>query len=324
MKNFLLLPFSCVVCGLPLAAADGPIAFLKGNDIYVTDTNGRNPHQVGSDPRAKRTLRWDPYRTKISYLVHGTGDEMARIVEVDPKGNKTMEVPIPHDEGMRFVEDFDWLPNGKARLGGSANPRNCILEDLDPQTGEVTNGQAGKCNSFARSPDDMHIAELGLMNMTDDEHAFDTVDIDSQGFRTLRRDLYVGGGHEVFIPAGPIWSPDSQSVVFLEKRSDTSEAGVVFLTLGGIATRVAVPALVLDNPSIAWIGSKVVVGEGNKAVQIDPVTKQVSAITSDISDENARRVNARKAVEAERTTVDDLVKRMGGREGILVDMGGAK
>jgi hypothetical protein len=81
---------------------------------------------------------------------------------------------------------------------------------------------------------------------------------------------------------------------------------------------------VLDNPAIAWIGSKVVAGEGDKAVQIDPVTKQISSVTSNISDEIARRVSATKKAEAARARVGDLVKRMGGREGILLDTGGAK
>lgn len=267
-------------------------------------------------------LRWDSHRGCISYLVPKEHDnEMAIIVELDAAGNIVMQTPIPYDGGYRFIEDFEWLPNGKARLGGSANPRNCGQVDLNPETGEESNGQAGKCGSFARSPDDKHTAELGLMNMTDDEHSFDTVDIDSQGFVNLRRDLYVGGGYDVFIPAGPIWSPDSQSVVFLEKRADTGEAGVVFLTLADVATRVAVPASVLDNPAIAWVGSKVIAGEGDKAVQIDPITKRMGPVTSDVSDEVVRRAAVKRDKENWKAELDARVKQLGGREGILIGEG---
>lgn len=325
MKLHVLWFLFCAGVVVSRAASDAPIAFLKGNvELYVTDADGRNPRRLDHDPRGKSTLRWDGYRGRISYLVpreHGESGEMAIIVELDAAGNVVMEAPIPHDDAMRFVEDFEWLPNGKAQQGGSANPRNCTLGDLDPQTGEITNGQVGKCNPFVRSPDDKHTAELGLMNITDDEHSFDTVDIDSQGFTNLRRDLYVGGGYDIFIPAVPVWSPDSQLVVFLEKRAETGDAGVVFLNLAGAATRVPVPRSVLDRPAIAWVGSKVVAGEGDKAVQIDPATKQVGPVTSDASDEIARRTAAKREKQAARARLDARFRQLDGREGILIGEG---
>jgi hypothetical protein len=109
-----------------------------------------------------------------------------------------------------------------------------------------------------------------------------------------------------------------------EKRADTGEAAVVFLTLARLATRVPVPASVLDSPAIEWIGSKVVAGEGDKAIQIDPLTKQISGVTSDVSDEIARTEGEKREAEATRAKVDDLVKRLGGREGIPVDRSWAK
>ena len=325
----------CLYCGfagsvLP-AATDGSIAFLKGSaELYITDANGRNPRRLDHDPRGKSMLRWDGYRNRISYLVageHGEAGEKAIIVELDAGGNAVMEAPIPQDVNMRFVEDFDWQPNGKARLGGSMNPRNCILEDLDPANGIITNWQAGECGSFVRSPDGNHTAELGPTAQTDDEHRFEVVDIDSRMFASLAsKALYRGGGQEVFIPGGPVWSPDSQSVVFLEKRAGTGEAAIIFLTLDGVAARVPVPAFVLDHPMISWVGSKVVVGEGANALEIDAVTKQTSAVTSNTSDEISRNASTKRQAEAVRANVDDLVKRLGGREGILLGTGtgGAK
>jgi hypothetical protein len=326
MKLHVLWFLFCAGVVVSRAASDAPIAFLKGNvELYVTDADGRNPRRLDHDPRGKSTLRWDGYRSRISYLVpreHGESGEMAIIVELDAPGNVVMEAPIPHDDSMRFVEDFEWLPNGRARLGGSVNPRNCMLQDFDPETGAVTNGQVGKCGSFVRSPDDRHTAELGIQPMTDEEHRFDSVDIDSHMFDSLTsRILYAGGGYDVFVPAGPVWSPDSQLVVFLEKRAETGDAGVVFLTLAGAATRVPVPRSVLDRPAIAWVGSKVVAGEGDKAVQIDPATKQVGPVTSDASDEIARRAAVKRESQAARARLDARFRQLGGREGILIGEG---
>lgn len=182
--NLTALFFICGIgASVSLAASDGPLAFLKGSsELYVTDANAENPRRLDHDARGKWMLRWDAYRGTISYLVpraHGESGEMAIIVELDASGNVVLEAPIPHDDEMRFVEDFEWLPNGNARLGGSVNPRNCVLMDLEPQTGKVTNGRDGKCSSFVRSPDDKHTVELGVIPQTDDDHRFDSVDFDS-------------------------------------------------------------------------------------------------------------------------------------------------
>jgi hypothetical protein len=198
MKLDVLWFLFCAGVVVSHAASDAPIAFLKGSaKLYVTDADGRNPRRFDHDPRGKSTLRWDGHRSRISYLVpreHGESGEMAIIVELDAAGNVVMEAPIPHDEGYRFLEDFEWLPNGKARLGGSANPRSCTLMDLDPQTGQISNGQVGKCNSFVRSPDDKHTAGLGPLPQTDDDHSVDVVDIDSHMFASLTSlALYRGG-----------------------------------------------------------------------------------------------------------------------------------
>jgi hypothetical protein len=326
MKLHILWFVLCAGVVSSRAASNAPIAFLKDSvELYVTDADGRNPRRLDHDPRGKSNLRWDGYRSRISYLVpraHGESSEMAVIVELDPAGNIVLEAPIPHDDSMRFVEDFQWLPNGKARLGGSVNPRNCVMVDLDPQTGEETNAQAGKCNSFVRSPDDRHTAELGPLPQTDDAHRFDVVDIDSHMFASLTSlALYRGGGYDVFVPAGPVWSPDSQLVVFLEKRAETGEAGVVFLTLGGAVTRVPVPRSVLDEPAITWVGSSVVVGKGDNAVQIDPETKQILPVAPETSGEITRRAAATREKQAARANLDARIRQLGGREGILIGEG---
>ena len=136
---------------------DGPIAFLKGSaEIYVTDAKAENPRRFDHNPRGKSELRWDGHGSRISYFVGGEQGEHSKktiIVELDKAGNVVMEAPVPDDVNMRFVEDFKWLPNGKARLGGSMNPRNCILEDLDPATGgdnELAGRQVRLVCSIAR------------------------------------------------------------------------------------------------------------------------------------------------------------------------------
>ncbi len=312
-----------------LAVGADRIAFIKEDHIFIADSDGNNVRQIDSDSRGKGMLRWDAARNRLAYFVHPVGGEKARLVVIGIGGNTIAEAVIrppsnPPTEGMRGVEQLEWLANGKAWIGGSINPSNCEMFDFDIQTAEESNWVFGKCGSFGRSPDGKHIAKLGAGNhFVPEDQRFDAVVLDQEDLpadlKAPGRYLYTGGAYKVFVLAGPVWSPDSRNIVVLEKRAATGEAAAVILTLDGSATRIPVAPSFLDHPSIRWLGGKIIVGNANDSIQIEPTTRKVTGLAPEMSDQLSRVAQSEQNTRANRSHAETVVRRLGGSDPILLE-----
>jgi hypothetical protein len=301
------------------ASSHGNIAFLRGSHVFISDGDGNNPRQLDADPRPKGLLSWDSSRNYFSYLVPRVSGEMSRVVVIDGAGKQVSEISIrPAGEReslglFRGVEGVSWTQDGKLRVWGSINPSNCEMFDLDIATGRESHGHLWECGTFSLSPDGKHTAGLApVQQFATDEERFEIVSLDNK----MR--FYVHNSKPMFIPAGPAWSPDSQKVAVLEKDASTGEAAVTILLLDGTITRVPVPASILEHPAITWLGARVVAGEGADSVQVDSVTKRLGPVTFDVADEVTRTATERRQKKATQDQIDAVVKKLGGKEAILL------
>jgi len=261
---------------------------------------------------------------------------MVRFVVIDLTGKVLADIPIrpatdPPRGAMRFVEHLEWLPDGKIRVDGSLNPCNCEQFDLDLATGEESNWVGGECGTFRPSPDGKHMAKREVVCPAEESHAFNRVVVDERPdpaspIHATATVSYFGEGdpdgiHDgILVLAGPVWSPDSRSVAVIEKRASTGEVALTILPLAGGVHRVPIPTPSgkLDDASLNWFGSKVVVGRGVNAIAIDSATRRFDVITPEISDRLKRSARARDDAEATRKRVEAVVRQLGGREGIVL------
>ncbi len=128
-------------------ALAGPIdlAFLRGTNVILASQDGSAISELKAETRPKDTLRWLPDGGGLSYTVASQHGGKGRLVIIDLAGQITNEVEIrpptdPPTEGMRFVEDVDWVSENVVRIGGSINPRNCENFDLNVKTQKESNG----------------------------------------------------------------------------------------------------------------------------------------------------------------------------------------
>ena len=322
LKTHMTLPSFIYLLFLPAAALgadEHAFAFIREGQIFLSAENGTPLRQIGNDPRTKADLGWDRASQRLSYRVDPDTDEKARLAVIDLSGRVVSEVAIrprtdPPTEGMRAVEGLTWTSEGKARIWGSINPTKCEMFDFDIVTRQKSNWQGGECGTFVASPDGKHIAELGpAFHFTPDEDLFEYLQIDN------KEDFYPASedSPKILVVAGPVWSPDSQMVALLEKRKIGDEAAVTIVSLTGAFTRVPVSLSILESPSLAWVGMKVVAGRrGVDELQIDSVTKRIGAATADITDELDRRKAAADSLEARHKRIQSLVEKLGGRVGI--------
>jgi hypothetical protein len=302
-----------------LARSSGAeIAFLKGGHIFVAEADGKNARQVDGDPRPKGHLTWDSSRKYFSYLVRPFNDEIARGVVVDSTGKKVSEFSIRPANRIggsllfRFVDEVTWTSDGKLRVWGSVNPSNCEMFDLDIMTGGESNEQFWKCDTFFLSPDGKHTAALRPVAHFSSEPRYDGVSLDNNDAFTAYN------SKRMFLPAGPVWSPDSKQLAVLEQDGLTGEAAVTILLLDGTYTRIPIPVSILEHPAIAWVGTRVVAGEGSDSVQIDSVTKRLGPMTFDVADDITRVGTEQRQREAAKEHVDAVVKKLGGQGSILL------
>lgn len=349
--NTYLRTIALLLWPLALIGDGDKIAFLKGNHVFVANTDGTHARQLDSDPRKKGSLRWDAANQRLGFLADATGEEMIRFVVLDLTGKVLADVAIrpptdPPTSGMRFVEDLEWLGAGKIRVGGSINPRNCEQFDLDIRTGQESNWHAGKCSSFAESPDGKHTAHCDTVPQTDDEHRFDSILVDERNVKgsvfSVATVRYWGEDPGIFILAGPVWSPDSKHIAVIEKRASNQEAALVILTPAaspgkgaqGEVRRIPIPSELAERPfesgsyqpSLRWLGSKLVAGHGARAVAVDAGDphSRAAAVGPQVRDQLTRLEGVRRDTEAARKRVEEVVKKLGGREGVLLSGSAAR
>jgi len=312
-------PLAILITACLSGATEERVALLKGQDIVITDISGRSLAKLTNDARRKGNLRWLPDGERLSYLVDDPEGAKGRLVVVDLNGKVAKEVPIrrpgsSHFE-FRFIQSVEWVNSRRVRIEASHSPKNGEQFDLDVESGEESNWQFGYGGSFVASPDDKHVAYLGLVAMGPDEERTDSVEIDHESV------VYVGEGPPQTRPgirvlAGPVWCSDSKRVAFLERTRGTGDAAVTVLSVTGSFQRMPVPGHILDTPEVVCTDGRVVAGAGPGAVLVDPETKRIGNVTPDVQDRLQQQASTDRRRQEFLRTVDAIVRRIGGREGV--------
>jgi hypothetical protein len=291
--------------------------------IIVEDGSGDElslPH----DERQKFFLRWLPDGQRISYLARASNGALGRLVIVDLTGKVLKEFDIrPPDQniqGMRFIEKMFWVGADTVRIGGSINPRNCEIADLDVRTGREVNWAAGECWTFLPSPDGKHVAYRGLLGWGPDEDREDSIGIDREAARySGRRGLSYPGlapnesaraGH-IQIVAGPVWSADSREVAIVERDLGTNEAAVTVLSIQGAVERTPIPISpdVIGEDDLEWVGSQPVVTARGKTVTIDRALRSARpALSEEITKLQQVREGESKRVKGENDALSAVMR----------------
>jgi hypothetical protein len=205
----------------------------------------------------------------------------------------------------------EWLSNRLARFEGSFGPRNCAVFDLDIDTGKTFGERDVECGSLAASPDGKHVAYREPVSMgtwDDREHR---VDIDDGAVS------YAGArGEPIHLEAGPTWSGDSQWVAVVERQINSGRMAVTTLSIRGQSVTVPVPSDTRDDPTLTWIGDRVAVGSGGSARVIDTARRVYLPLDGDSSAILEEATRARERISDDRRGIEDLLKRLGAREGV--------
>ena len=296
------------------------IAFVKDNDILLTDFTGKNVRELKTDdPRDKALLRWDASRRRLSYLADRSDKEVAHLVVIDLSGKILTEAAIPPitdppEASLRFVDELWWLPNGQVRVMGSVNPMNCVLFDEDIETQTASNWHDGVCGQFKPSPDGKHMISQHKNYPAAEEDQVDFMQLDDkEGF-------YNGNDPKgVFWLAGPEWSADSQKIALIEKEATTGEVSLVILTLTGDVTRIAVTISMSENAAVMWDGDKVVVSNGHDSIVVASRTKYITAANSTQKKMLQRASSKRHDASSKAKLVQQVVRDLHGRDGVALN-----
>jgi hypothetical protein len=296
------------------ATTTDKIALLIGDNAQVVVIGGdsREVARLAKDPRPKSGLSWLPDGEHISYVVASNekSQPAGHLVVVDMSGNILTEVAVPQpDDGFRVDDRFAWTSGHKVRIERSANPRNCGILDLDIETTKISNWQIGACGSFVDSPDGQHVAHLGLLAITPDEDRIDSVEIDNE------RIVYSGGGDQIRVVYGPVWSADSKQTAFVERKVPTGEFSVTVLSLAGHFDRTPLAVQTWNEDSlIAWAGARVAVNTAGQSLLINHAQKRTENATADALAEIDRVRQARRDAEQAHTRLQKITLQYRARE----------
>lgn len=240
------------------------------------------------------------------------GGGKARLVVINLAGQITEEVEIrpptePPTEGLRFVEDIDWVSDGVARIGGSINPKNCEIFDLSLESQKESNWQMGACGTFAYSPDGKHVAYSALEGYGPTEVGLMPIEIDG---RTAYKPSPADG--PIVTPA--VWSSDSSLLAFVEQGETV--ASVCVVSLDKPAQVVRSPFRGIDSPPTWIAGRPVVKAEGN--VYTVDLTKGAFLLAPDqIVEELGGLTASQLRRQGLNQNALEFARRHGGREGVL-------
>ena len=304
------------------AGAQERTAILKGEDILLLGPDHSQTGRLTADARPKGHLRWLPDGRRLSYLVGRPDHALALLAIVDLTGKIQKELLIRSEETdpynpIRYVEEIDWITDTRIRYVGSVNNLNGQTFELDVDTGKESHVFAGQDGSFVPSPDQAHMAYQSVLWMAPEEEWREQVIIDDENYPRRDSDLvFPKARGDMRVLVHPVWSSDSKRVAFLQRQVGTGQIALSFLS---ITNETSTVPLILDpegKHSLQWIGKEVMVDEGPDAVLVDPDTKSVTSVPANMSPriEELRKAKAKRA-ESKKAT-EELVRKMGGREGV--------
>jgi Tol biopolymer transport system component len=218
----------------PFGLADnGQVAYVSQGQLFIADTNGRNPRAVTSDATVKGRPTWSRDGTRLAFLAYPDPDsvEVATLMVMNADGSNA--IPLARDqEVMQF---FSWSPDGKTIAFSSwitfPGQRDRVF--LVPSDGSGAPVHIGEDDSSAFnpafSPDGRLLAYQSDLSTYPTSgnlgYALKVMNADGTGIRVLvQRQGFIGNGWEGRA-WGMEWSPvGPHRILLVTSEGDGSTA----------------------------------------------------------------------------------------------------
>ncbi len=239
---------SILLCVLPAApgaaAAMEKLAFVDRSGGISIDSGGV-VRQVAPGPALPGAVAWSPAGDRVAYLdrlsFYGNDPIVLHLVSADGGARKTFVLPRSGktgavDSSIRSIEWFGWPSAGELAIEGSVGSTLCLLQVIDAASGRVI--ASGPGHAFSRAAHSGRWAAVGwtfhFAPPKEREHGWIQVD-GRQAYPAIGEERSSGR------MAPPIlWSPDEQSIAFLEERKGSFAA--VLWQQGADVKRIPLPA----------------------------------------------------------------------------------
>ena len=228
------------------AAADGLVAYAKGEDIFVVDPATGERRAIALGPSRDWYPRWSLDGTRIAFL---RGDDAAQLVVTDVDG---AIVSTTHGEPLTGVDPdgIEWSPDGRhialARIGR--------IDLVEVETGDTTpfpNIEYDGVSIHWRPPDGRELTFLGSSTGRPS-----LVRLDTETGRVTRLPLAVDAEPGVSLrPIG--WTPDGRRFAYHRDDGGAGETHVLDVETGDeVILAVAFGRISNDGNRIVGLGSQ--------------------------------------------------------------------
>src|SRR5579864_3801410 len=226
MKN-LALPLLLIVSSMVLSAdRAAKVAFVKNNEIFVAKGD-LQPTALTHSGVPKSLPVWSRDGSKIAFLEKTDSKRaLGTLVVIDERGHQMAKIMVRPVEkappqGMRFVEDLEWLDNNKVAVSGSINPSLVETAVIDLKSGAEVDSLYDDGGGPTFSPDGIHVAyQTGMPHFSPEESWHPTLTVDNHP-------VFPDAGSHVRFLTAPQWAGDSSAVAIVAQNYAGTTINVV-------------------------------------------------------------------------------------------------
>ena len=267
MKN-LALPLLLIVSSMVLSAdRAAKVAFVKNNEIFAARGDSQ-PRALTHSGVPKSLPVWSRDGSKIAFLEKTDASRaLGTLVVIDESGRQTAKIMIRPVEkappqGMRFVENLEWLDNNKVAVSGSINPSLVETAVIDLKSAAEVNEIYDDGGGPAFSPDGVHFAyETGMPHFSAQESWQPTLTVDNHP-------VFPDPGSHVRFLTSPQWAGNSSAVAIVAQNYEGTSLSVVVCHTSGaisVSTLVSVANENAQTIDLFWNEGNFYVSSGERA-----------------------------------------------------------